>query len=73
MVASKHGKRPACVGEVSAFDVLHPGPEDTEGDLIFFLARDGAGVAADATVVVDDESVFHGPTIVSVQKKLSRI
>jgi hypothetical protein len=41
---------------VPLLDVLDPGPEDPELDAVLLLARDGAGVTADAAPLVDDEA-----------------
>src|SRR5882762_5179541 len=48
------------VREGPALHVLHPGAEGAERHLVLLLARDGAGVAADAPPLVDHEAVAHG-------------
>ena len=59
MIAARHLKNAASVGKRALLHVLHPGPVDAEGDLIFGFARDRAGMAADALAIIDYESVFH--------------
>ena len=45
--------------EAAALDVLDPRPEVADRDVVLRLARDRAGVAADAAPVVDEEAVLH--------------
>src|SRR6185369_2823084 len=59
VVAAEHGEVAADLGEAPLLDVLDPGPEAPDRDVVLLLARDRAGVAADAAAVVDDESVLH--------------
>ena len=47
------------VREFALFDVLDPGPEYSDGHLMFLFARDRAGVTPDTPVLIDDESVAH--------------
>jgi hypothetical protein len=39
--------------------MLYPGAEDTDRHVVFFFARDCAGVTPNATVLIDDKSVAH--------------
>ena len=50
---------PPGVGELAAFDELHPGAVDLQRNVVLRLARHGAGMATDARVVVDEERVAH--------------
>jgi hypothetical protein len=56
VVAPRHLERAARVGELALLDVFDPGAGDAHRHLVFGLARDRAGVAADAPPVVDDEA-----------------
>ena len=56
VVAAHHREVPVGVGERPGLDVLHPGAVHAEGDVVLALARDGAGMAADAAVAVQQES-----------------
>jgi hypothetical protein len=44
---------------MSFFDVFHPGPVNTDGDVVFFLAGYRTSMTADAPVLVDEKSVAH--------------
>ena len=59
MIAAGDLKNAAGVGKCSLLDVLHPGAVYGEGNVVLGFAGDGAGMAADALAVVDDESVSH--------------
>ena len=59
VVAAQHREVPPHRGERALLDVLHPRPEVPDRHLVLGLARDRAGVAADAAVVVDQEAVLH--------------
>ena len=56
VVAAQHRVEAPGVGERPLLDVLHPRPVDPEGDVVLGLAGHGAGVAADAGVLVDQEA-----------------
>jgi len=60
MIAAGDLKNAASVRERSFLDVLYPSAIDAERNMIFGFAGNGAGVAADALAVIDDESVSHG-------------
>jgi hypothetical protein len=45
--------------ELAGLHVFDPRPENTDRDLVFFLARHGAGMAADASILVDNKPVAH--------------
>ena len=59
LIAARHLEMAARVGELTLFDVLDPGAENAEGNLIFFFARNTAGMATDALAIVDNLCVFH--------------
>src|SRR5262249_24691215 len=59
VVAAQHREMAAHFGEAPLLDVLDPGPEAADRDVVLLLARDRAGVAADAASMVDDEAVLH--------------
>ena len=59
MVASHHREEPLRVRPATLLDVLDPGAIHSERHIMLGLARHGAGVAANALVLVDDESVLH--------------
>jgi hypothetical protein len=59
MIAPKHGKVPPCFRINALLDVLHPRPIHSDGNVVFFFASHRAGMAADATVLIDDKSVAH--------------
>ncbi len=59
MVAAQHCEVSPRVGIESFFDVLDPGSIHADGDVVLFLAGHRAGMTADATVLIDDESVAH--------------
>ena len=46
--------------------VLHPRPVHSDRNVMFGFAGDGAGVATDATAVVDDETKIHGCVFCSI-------
>jgi hypothetical protein len=45
--------------KLALFDVLDPRPKNANGDLVFFFARNRAGVAPDTTVLIYDKTVAH--------------
>ena len=56
LVASHHRELAGDVGERTGLDVFHPGAVHPEGDVVLAFAGDGAGVTADATVAVEEET-----------------
>jgi hypothetical protein len=60
VIAALHGKNSASAGEFSLFNVLHPRSIDSNWQLVFLFACNGASVASDAFAIVNDEAVFHG-------------
>src|SRR5437879_345624 len=56
VVAAHHRVEAPRVGKDPLFDVLNPGPVDPQRNTKLRLAGDGAGVAADARILVDEES-----------------
>ena len=66
MVASVDRIEATRVGKFPLLDVLHPSAIDAERNVMFGLARDGAGVTADAGVLVDEECVAsHAGSVLS--------
>ena len=59
VIAPLDEKMPLDGGEGPLLDVLHGCPEIPNGHVVFRLAGNGTGVAADAVVVVDYEPVLH--------------
>jgi hypothetical protein len=59
VVAARDLKDAARVGKDALLDVFDPGPVDSDRNLIFGLARHGAGVTANAFAIIDYEAVFH--------------
>jgi hypothetical protein len=59
VVAAKHGKVAPGFWIHPFFDVLHPRPIHSHGNIVFFLACHRAGMTTDATVLIDDKSVAH--------------
>src|SRR5580704_12119724 len=59
MIAAHHAEVAAAVGEGALFYVLDPGAEDSDRDLVLILAGNGACMASDASVLVDNEAVTH--------------
>ena len=53
-VAPMHGKVTPGFWINPFFDVLHPSPMQTDDNVMFFFARDRAGITTDATVLIDD-------------------
>jgi hypothetical protein len=59
VVTSHHAEVSPGLGELAGLHVFHPGSEDSDGDLVFFLAGNRTGVAADTSILVDNEPVAH--------------
>jgi hypothetical protein len=57
MVATHHAEMAAGVRKLTFFNVLDPGAEDPERDVMLFLAGDRARMTPDAAVVIDNEAV----------------
>jgi hypothetical protein len=55
LVASHHREVPTCVWKVASLDVLHPCTIDAKRYIVFALARNRAGMAADARITVEQE------------------
>jgi hypothetical protein len=62
MVTSHHAEVAPGLGELASLYVFHPRSEDSDGDLVFLLARHRAGVTADTSILVDNEPVAHKRT-----------
>jgi hypothetical protein len=59
VIAPHHPEMPRRMREFALLDMLDPGAKYPHRHLVFFFARDRAGVTPDATVLIDDESVAH--------------
>jgi hypothetical protein len=59
VIAACDLKNPPRVGIFTFFHVFHPGAVYAQGNVIFGFAGNGAGMAADALAVVDNEAVSH--------------
>jgi hypothetical protein len=57
MIAAHHAEMAAGVWKLTFFDVLDPGAENAERDVVLLLARDRARMATDTAVVIDYEAV----------------
>jgi hypothetical protein len=57
MVATHHAEMAAGVRKLTLFDVLDPGAEDAERNIVLFLAGDRARVTADTAIMIDYEAV----------------
>jgi len=71
VIAAGHLKHAPGIGKRPLLHVLHPGAVHGERDMVFRLARDRAGVAANALAIVDDEPVFH-PNFLQARKLIPR-
>ena len=59
VIAAQHGKMSPRIRIVSLLDVFHPSPVYADGDVVFFLARHRARMAADALAQIDDKPVVR--------------
>ncbi len=57
MIAAHHAEMAAGMRKLPFFDVLDPGAEDADRDVVLFLAGDRAGMTTDTAVVIDYETV----------------
>lgn len=57
VVAAKDGEMALCVWKLAFLDVFDPGAIHSDRNVVFLLAGDRAGMAADAAVLVNDETV----------------
>jgi hypothetical protein len=62
VVTSHHSEVAAGVRVLALLHVLDPGAKDAHRHLVLFLARDGAGMTANAPVLINDEAVAHKTT-----------
>ena len=73
MVAAHHREMPVDMGERAGLDVLDPGAVHSEGNLVFALASNRAGMTADAAAAVEQEpEPGHAPDPITVSPCLSR-
>jgi len=63
VVTAKDGEMALCVWKLAFLDVFDSRAVDSERDVVLFLAGDGARMAADAAVVIDDEAVAHSDDV----------
>ncbi len=63
LVTPKYGKVPADIGELTELGVLDRRPEVADRNVVLGLASDGAGVAADAPRLIDDEAILHSDSV----------
>ena len=59
VIAPHHAEVARCMRELALFDVLDPRPKNANRYLVFFFARNRAGVAPDTTVLIYDKTVAH--------------
>jgi len=59
VVTSHHAEVAPGLRELAGLHVFHPCSKDSDGDLVFLLARHRAGVTADTSILVDNEPVAH--------------
>ena len=59
VVAPQHGEVAAIVGKLARLYVLDPRAVDAKGHVVFGLASDRTGVAANALAVVDEKAKSH--------------
>ena len=58
MITAGYLEMTAHIGESAGLDILHPGAVDSQRHFVFTFAGGGAGVAANAFTIVDDEAVI---------------
>jgi hypothetical protein len=63
MIATHYAEMAAGVWKLPLFDVLNPGAEDADRNVVLFLACDRARMTPDTTIVINYESVpqLHTP------------
>ncbi len=59
VIAAHHAEVARGMRELALFDVFDPGPKNANRYLVFFFARNCAGVAPDTTVLIYDKTVAH--------------
>ena len=59
VIAALHQKVALDIGKLTDFDILDRCPKVPNRHVVFRFASGGAGMAADARVVVDDKAVLH--------------
>jgi hypothetical protein len=57
MVATHNAEMAAAIGKFPLFNILDPGAEDADRNIVFLFAGYRAGMAADAAVVVNYKAV----------------
>jgi len=60
VVAPHHREESARVWEFTFFDVFDPSAVHADGNFVFGLACNCAGMASDAFAIIDYEAVIHG-------------
>lgn len=56
VIAPQHSKMAARVGKRALLHVLDPGAKDAYRDFVLLLARNRTGMAADASILIDDKT-----------------
>jgi hypothetical protein len=64
VVTSHYAEVASGFGELAGLHVFHPGPEHSDGHLVFLFTRHRARVTPDTSVLVDNEPVAHNGHIV---------
>jgi hypothetical protein len=73
VIAPHHTEVARCMRKLPLFDVLDPRPKNANGDLVFFFARNRAGVAPDTTVLIYDKTVAHLWKITLMSRNAQRL
>ena len=68
MITAHDGKHPARIRELPLFNILDPGPIDTDGDIMLGFAGNRAGVAADTVAIINYESKIQVIFLIRVFK-----
>src|SRR5260370_596382 len=67
VVTSQHAEMAAGMGKLTFFDVLDPSAKHAQRNLMFLFACHGTGMAANTSILVNDESVSHAVELDIVQ------
>jgi hypothetical protein len=59
VIATGYLKHTPGIGKRSLLHILYPGAVHSKWNTVFSFAGDGAGMAANALAIVDDEPVSH--------------
>jgi hypothetical protein len=58
-----------CIRILALFDVLDPGPVNTQRNVVLFLTSNAAGMATNAPVMIDDKTIAHETTMMGLERK----